>query len=198
MKRIDVKNIIPRSTLKVSPIWSNKFIIFLSAIGSETADKSLYETVKIVSFIIGKIHIPIIITKPRIPTEFLSSDAQPKTESTESPNALPTTGTTFETVAFIPFAAKPSTLLVKFPSKDITVVKIVITAPRTQIIPDLNNLLNFPICTLSDKFETIDIAVEINKIGRITLVIAFPINTIIRIIIGSSIELVATFPTYSN
>ena len=60
----------------------------------------------------------------------------------------------------------------------------VITTPRTHTIPDFKNLDNLPICTLSDRFDTIPNAVAIKLIGRINNVIVFAINTTANIIRG--------------
>ena len=80
---------IPKNILNTSPISSNIFVIFLSAIISDTAPNSLYIIVIIASFIIGIIQIPIIIITPIIPTAFFSTTPEPKTVSTASPNILP-------------------------------------------------------------------------------------------------------------
>lgn len=77
ISKIATKNIIPRSTLKVPPIWSNKDTIFLSASGSHTAEANLYVKVNIASFTIGIAHIPIIITIPTIPIEFFKRAVEP-------------------------------------------------------------------------------------------------------------------------
>ena len=105
------------------------------------------------------------------------------TISTDSPNALPTTGINPD-AAFIPFAASPSILLVKPPSNDNILTNIVITIPNNQVIPDFKNLDNLPICTLSDKFDIIPNAVAFRVSGKINNVIVFAINITANIIIG--------------
>lgn len=104
--------------------------------------------------------------------------------STESLKAFPNTGITFAATAFIPLADNPSTELVKVPSKDKTPTKIVIAVPRTHTTLDFKNFEIFPICTLSEIFETIPITVDTVIIGRITTVIIFPIKIIINKITG--------------
>lgn len=136
------------------------------------------------SFIIGIAHIPITIIIPTIPNEFFKREVAPITTSTESPNAFPTTGITVEVAVFIPFAVNPSTLLVSVPSKDNILTNIVITNPKNQIIPDFKNVDSFPICTLSDKFETIPNTVATKVSGKMNKVIAFPIKTTAKIISG--------------
>lgn len=106
------------------------------------------------------------------------------TISTDSPSAFPTTGINVVAADFIPFAASPSTLLVSPPSKDKTLTNIVTTTPKNQVIPDLRNLDNFPICTLSDKLDIIPKAVAIKQRGSITIVIVFAMNIIENIING--------------
>jgi len=84
-----IKNNIPRSTLKVSPICSNNFIIFLSAMGSAKAVAILYVIVIKLILIIGIIEILTITKIPTIPTAFFKTTALPRTVSIESPKALP-------------------------------------------------------------------------------------------------------------
>lgn len=84
-----IRNKIPNKILKVSPICSNNFIIFLSAIGSANAVAKLYVIVIKLIFIIGIIAILIITRTPTIPTAFFKTTALPKTVSIESPSALP-------------------------------------------------------------------------------------------------------------
>jgi len=72
--------------------------------------------------------------------------------------------------------------------------KTVITTPKTHTIPDFRNLDNFPICTLSDKFDTIPNAVAIKAIGKIKIVIVFAINTTANIIKGCIKVTDATLP----
>ena len=67
------------------------------------------------------------------------------TVSTDSPNAFPTTGIKVVAADFIPFAARPSTLLVSPPSKERMLTNMVITTPKNQLTPDFKNLDNFPI-----------------------------------------------------
>ncbi len=117
------------------------------------------------------------------------------TISTDSPKALPTTGINVVAADFIPFAASPSTLLVSPPSKERMLTNTVITTPNTQTIPDFKNLDNFPICTFSDKLETIPNAVAINVIGRINKVMVLAINTTANIINGCIKVTDATLPT---
>lgn len=117
------------------------------------------------------------------------------TISTDSPNAFPTTGIKVVAADFIPFAASPSTLLVSPPSKDKILTNIVTTTPKNQVIPDLRNLDNFPICTLSDKLDIIPKAVAIKQSGNITIVIVFAMNTIENIINGCISVTDATLPS---
>lgn len=119
-----------------------------------------------------------------MPIEFFKSDVAPITVSTESPKAFPTTGTNVEVAAFIPLAVRPSILLVREPSRDRILIKIVITNPNIQVIPDLKKLDNLPICILSDKLAIIPNAVATKVIGNITSVITLPIKTIEKIING--------------
>ena len=119
-----------------------------------------------------------------MPIEFFKSDVAPRTVSTESPNAFPTTGTNVEVAVFIPLAVSPSTLLVRLPSKDKMLTKIVITKPKIHVIPDLKKSDNFPICILSDKLAIIPKAVAIKTIGNMNNVIVFAINTTEKIING--------------
>lgn len=114
---------------------------------------------------------------PIMPIEFFKIDVAPNTISVESLKALPTTGIRFEAIVFTLFAAIPSILLVKFPSSDIKLTKAVITTPKSHATPDFKNLDSFPICTLSDKLDTIEIAVAINVAGKINNVIEFAIKT---------------------
>lgn len=106
------------------------------------------------------------------------------TISTDSPSAFPTTGIKVVAADFIPFAASPSTLLVKPPSRDNILTNIVTTTPKNQVIPDFKNLDNFPICTLSDKLDIIPKAVAIKQSGKMNIVIVFAINTTENIING--------------
>lgn len=178
------KNIIPKRTLNVPPICSNKDTIFLSANGSHIAEAKWYEIVSTDNFIIGIAHIPITTNIPTIPIEFFKSDVEPSTVSTESPNAFPTTGINVDVAAFSPLAVSPSTLLVNVPSRDKILTNIVTTNPNIHVTPDFKNLDSFPICTLSDKLDTILSDVAISVIGNINSVIVLPINTIAKIING--------------
>lgn len=117
------------------------------------------------------------------------------TISTDSPSAFPTTGINVVAADFIPFAASPSTLLVSPPSKDKILTNIVTTTPKNQVIPDLRNLDNFPICTLSDKLDIIPKAVAIKQSGNITIVIVFAMNIIENIINGCISVTDATLPS---
>lgn len=117
------------------------------------------------------------------------------TISTDSPSAFPTTGINVVAADFIPFAASPSTLLVSPPSKDKTLTNIVTTTPKNQVMPDLRNLDNFPICTLSDKLDIIPKAVAIRQSGNITIVIVFAMNIIENIINGCVSVTDATLPS---
>ena len=80
---------IPKNILNTSPIWSIRLVIFLSDTNSANAPNNLYIIVNIPSFIIGTIHIPIIIITPTIPTAFFSTIPEPNTVSTASPNIFP-------------------------------------------------------------------------------------------------------------
>lgn len=117
------------------------------------------------------------------------------TISTDSPSAFPTTGINVVAADFIPFAASPSILLVSPPSKDKILTNIVTTTPKNQVIPDLRNLDNFPICTLSDKLDIIPKAVAIKQSGNITIVIVFAMNIIENIINGCISVTDATLPS---
>ena len=97
------------------------------------------------------------------------------TVSTESPSALPTTGTKVDVAVFIPFIVIPSILLVNVPSIESTPTNIVIINPKHHTELDLKNFANFPTCTLSDKFDTISNAVETTIIGNITRFTKLPI-----------------------
>ena len=107
---------------------------------------------------------------------------------------MPTTGINVEDADFKPFIVIPSTLLVKPPSKESTLTNIVITKPNTQVILDFKNFDNFPICTFSDRFESIPNIVAINVTGSTIIVIALPINIMLKNIIGCNKLDVATFP----
>lgn len=186
--------IIPKSILNVPPISPNKDTIFLSANGSQIACAKLYVIVSTISLIIGIIQIPIIIIIPTIPIEFFKIDVAPSTISVESLKAFPTTGTRLDDIAFILFAAIPSILLVKFPSKDNKLTKAVTITPKVHEIPDFKNLDNFPVCILSDKLDNIEIAVATYAIGRIKSVIEFAIKIMANNINGSISVTVAIFP----
>ena len=146
---------IARSNLKIPPISSNKLTIFSSASGWIIADVMLYIIDKVASFIIGIIHIPIIIITPITPIAFFKTSPHPSTVSTESPNIFPTTGIRLDTAAFVVLAVIPSTLLVKVPSNEITPTNTVSIIPKNHTILDFMNLEIFSICILSDIFETI-------------------------------------------
>lgn len=77
-----------------------------------------------------------------------------------------------------------STLLVKPPSNDRILTKIVIVNPKNHAIPDFIKLDNFPIWILSDKLDTIPNTVAIKVIGSTNNVIIFPIKITANIIIG--------------
>lgn len=119
--------------------------IFLSAIGSLIAPTKLYSKLVIVNLIIGKAHIPMTIIIPTKPIAFFMSVVAPRTVSTESPNALPTTGIKVEATDFIPFTVIPSTLLVNVPSNDNKPTNTVITNPKNQVILEVKNFERFPI-----------------------------------------------------
>lgn len=85
-------------------------------------------------------------------------------------------------------------MLVKFPSNESIPTNIVTTTPKIHVIPDFKNLESLVICIFSERLETIEIAVLIYVIGRITYVIIFPINTIEKIINGSIRVVDATLP----
>jgi hypothetical protein len=97
-----------------------------------------------------------------------------RTVSAESANAFPTIGINVDAAALMPFAANPSTLLVKVPSSDNIPTKITITNPKNHEIPDLKKVDNLFNCTLSDMFDTIPKTVATSVIGKITPVIIFP------------------------
>lgn len=62
--------------------------------------------------------------------------------------------------------------------------KHVAIVAKIQVTPDFKNLDNLAIWILSDKLETIEMAVAINKTGKIKIVIAFEIKTIENNIMG--------------
>ena len=103
----DIALNIAKKILKTSPICSNKFIIFLSAIGCVTVANNLYVTVSTVSFNIGIMHIPNITITPTKPTAFFNIIPEPKTVSTASPKIFPTTGTAELTIVFAVLAVIP-------------------------------------------------------------------------------------------
>ena len=74
----DTNIIIPSKILNVLPTLLITFTIFSSANGSLIAAARLYKMLKIASFIIGDIHIPIIIITPTIPTAFFINDVAPQ------------------------------------------------------------------------------------------------------------------------
>lgn len=125
---------------------------------------------------------------------FLKELLNRNTISVDSPKAFPTTGINVVAAALTPFAVSPSILLVKPPSSDKILTNTVITNPKTQIILDFRKFANFPIWILSDKLEIIPIAVAINVIGRISIFIVFPINTIANIITGCTSDTDVTLP----
>ncbi len=114
----DIVQSIPSKILKESPICSNTETIFLSAIGSASADAKLKEIDIIASFIIGIKHIESTTKIPTKPTAFFKILLQAKTASTVSPKSFPTTGIALVTTAFVVFNVSPSTLLVSDPSSD--------------------------------------------------------------------------------
>ena len=73
-----IENIIASSTLKVPPICSNTFTIFLSAKGSAIAAEKLYNKFNTISLIIGIAHIPITTIIPTNPTAFFITEVAPK------------------------------------------------------------------------------------------------------------------------
>ena len=89
--------------------------------------------------------MPITTIIPTTPIEFLRREVEPRTTSTESPKAFPTTGINVDVAAFIPFAVNPSTLLVNVPSSDNILTNIVMTNPKNHVIPDFKNFDNLPI-----------------------------------------------------
>ena len=88
-------------------------------------------------------------------------------------------------------------MLVKLPFKDNVVAKIVKTIPKTHTIEDFKNLDNFPICILSDMFETIDIDIDINNSGIKNEFINIPIKFTIINKIGSITVDVVIVPVVS-
>ena len=191
-----IKIIMASSILKTSPIWDNNLTIFLSAIGSLSALTNLKEALIIVNLIIGDIHIPSITIIPTTPVAFFNILVHPKTVSTESPNAFPTTGTKLETTAFVVLAVTPSTLLDKLPSIDKTPTKSVTTTPKNQTILDLKNLDNLSTWILSDMLDMIPSAVPISKIGITKFWIILLINTIEPSIIGCTTETDIILPSW--
>lgn len=161
----DIEHKIANSTLNISPICSNSFIILVSAIGSLMLANILYDIVNIAIFIIGIMHIPIIITTPMTPIAFFNIIPQPKTVSTASPNIFPTIGMLLLTIAFAVFAVIPSILLDNVPSKEITPTNVVSITPKIHIIPELNVFDILSICTLSPIFDTILSVAAINTAG---------------------------------
>ena len=123
---------------------------------------------------------------PTIPTAFFKIATQPITVSTASPKIFPTTGIKFDTAAFVVLAVIPSTVLLRLPSTEANPTNIVSTIPNIHTIDELKNLDNLSSCILSDTFETIAKAVEINTNGIIIILIKFPINVIKKSNIGSN------------
>ena len=78
IKSTDINIIIPRSTLNVELTFPITFTIFSSANGSLIAAIKLYKILSIANFIIGAIHIPIIIITPITPTAFFINDVAPQ------------------------------------------------------------------------------------------------------------------------
>lgn len=77
INKTEMNTIIPSKTFNVPPKFSITFTIFESAIGSLTAETRLYIILKIVNFIIGPMHIPIITITPINPTAFFITDVAP-------------------------------------------------------------------------------------------------------------------------
>lgn len=92
------------------------------------------------------------------------------------------------------FTVNPSTPFVILPSNELTPTKIVKTIPKPQTTALFINFDNLSICTLSDMFEIIPSATDINVIGINMLFMKFPINVIINNIIGCNILAEAIFP----
>lgn len=78
ISKTETNIITPSRTLNVPPTLPSIFTIFSSANGSLIADTILYKMLSIASFIIGVIHIPIIIITPTTPTAFFINDVAPK------------------------------------------------------------------------------------------------------------------------
>lgn len=125
---------------------------------------------------IGITHIPIITITPITPTAFFSIAAHPITASVASPKIFPTTGITVETAAFVVFAVTPSTVSVKLPSRDKTVINSVMIIPNIHTVLEFKNLDIFDILISSDILDIIFKLVDINIIGNIKLEIVFPIK----------------------
>lgn len=73
-----MQNIIASKTLKVPPICSSIFTIFLSANGSAIAAEKLYSKVNTINLIIGITHIPTTTIIPTTPTAFFMTEVAPK------------------------------------------------------------------------------------------------------------------------
>ena len=137
----------------------------------------------------------IITTTPTIPSAFFRIELQPITVSTASPKILPTIGIKFDTAALVVFTVSASTPFVMLPSNVETPTNIVNTIPKHQITELLINFDSLSICTLSEMFDIIFKATDINIAGINIVLIKLPINVIINKIIGCNMPADAIFPS---
>ena len=84
------------------------------------------------------------------------------------------------------------------PSKEDTPTNIVSTIPRIHTIELFINFDNLLICTLSDIFDTMFNATDINVTGIKIVFMKFPINVIINNIMGCNILADVIFPCCSH
>ena len=89
INKTDTEQSTANINLKIPLISSNNLTILASEIGSIKLDVKEYIMLNIESLIIGKIHIPIIIITPTIPTAFFRITPHPKIASTPSPKIFP-------------------------------------------------------------------------------------------------------------
>lgn len=80
------------------------------------------------------------------------------------------------------------------PSIESTLKNTVTIIPRIHITLDFKNLDSLPICTLSDKLETIPIVVATIVNGSINKFITLPIITMLKIIMGCTIDTEIVLP----
>ena len=100
-----------------------------------------------------------------------------------------------DTAAFVVFTVSASTPLVILPSKEDTPTNIVNTIPSIHTTEVFINFDNLSICTLSEMFDIIFKATDINVAGINIVLIKLPINVIINKIIGCNMPADAIFPS---